>query len=245
MMGSYLALYAAGVYGYFATKETSYLLLFLAFAGCMHIFFGIFLSLFNRFVFLFRPHLKEKLHNKYTLSIIVLIHVACDALMVWGAESSVDLHRYTTYTSIDELMLNETGHTFDKWLETGDRFLYVSEFEGRLRAFSFIILCVLIVIFFTLIGIVIWFTVNVFVFKRTSKTMSSNSADLLMTVLVQTGSCLFFVFIPAIVMLACWTFAIDGSGNAVNVLLLLFSVNGTADMIAMLYFLLERKLYNK
>uniref|UniRef100_A0A7E4VIV4 Uncharacterized protein n=1 Tax=Panagrellus redivivus TaxID=6233 RepID=A0A7E4VIV4_PANRE len=166
MMGSYLAVYAAGVYGYFATTEMLYLSLFLGCAGSIHIFYGIFLSLSNRFVFLFKPHLKKWLHNKYTLALIVLCHAGFDAIFIWGAESSVMNH-----DAMVELARNETGHTFDAWL-SDPRFLYVSEFDGRLRAFSFIVLCTLIVIFFTLVGIMIWFIVMVFILKRTSKTLS-------------------------------------------------------------------------
>uniref|UniRef100_A0A7E4ZW38 Serpentine Receptor, class Z n=1 Tax=Panagrellus redivivus TaxID=6233 RepID=A0A7E4ZW38_PANRE len=237
LLGPYIANYSAGIFAYIVTDQLLYLSAFLTYGLYFHALTSIFLSLFNRFVFLFRPHLKQWLHNVKTLSFIVFLHLFFDALFAFSAWGPV-LDDETT----EERAKKETGMSLDKWIHEKS-FQYVPEYFGRTRAFCFLLFNILIFLFFALIAVVIWFIVNVFFLKKTSKTVDKNSSYLLITVLVQTGASLVFFFFPAIVIAFCWTFAIENSGNAVNVALQLFVFNGTIDMLIMMYFVKPYKMY--
>uniref|UniRef100_A0A7E4V1R4 G_PROTEIN_RECEP_F1_2 domain-containing protein n=1 Tax=Panagrellus redivivus TaxID=6233 RepID=A0A7E4V1R4_PANRE len=136
----------------------------------------------------------------------------------------------------------ETGNTLDKWLDEKS-FVYLPEFWGRTRAFAFFACCLMVFMFFTLIGIITWFIVNVFILKKTSKTMNDKSTFLLVAVLAQTGSTVFFFILPFIIVTYCWTFAADDSGNVVNIAVQFLTFNGTIDMLTLLYFVKPYKVY--
>uniref|UniRef100_A0A7E5A0N0 Serpentine receptor class gamma n=1 Tax=Panagrellus redivivus TaxID=6233 RepID=A0A7E5A0N0_PANRE len=236
-MGPYVAGFTSGIFRNIMDTKHYYFLSFAAAAMCAHSMTAICMSLFNRFVFLFRPHLKERLHNKLTLSLIVLTH-----LIAYGFYASTSFQIFMDHETMEQLVRNDTGNTLDKWLQEKS-FTYIPEYDGSSRTFAFFALCFFLTMFFLLVGILIWFIVNVFIFKKTSKTLNELSAYLLITVLAQTGSCLAFFFIPAIIIVYCWTFAIDNSTNFVNAVLQLFILNGTTDMVLMLYFVKPYKIY--
>uniref|UniRef100_A0A7E4VMA6 Serpentine Receptor, class Z n=1 Tax=Panagrellus redivivus TaxID=6233 RepID=A0A7E4VMA6_PANRE len=237
LLSPYVANYSAGIFAIFLTDQLLYLSAFLTYALYLHVSTSVFLSLFNRFVFIFRPDLKEWLHKKKTLSFIAFFHLFFDALFALSAWGPV-LDDETT----EQRARKEASDSLDRWIHEKS-FQYVPEYFGRTRAFIFLVLCVLVCLFFTLIVIVIWFIVNVFILKKTSQTLDNYSSYLLITVLVQTGASLVFFFLPAIVIAFCWAFAIENSGNVVNVALHVFIFNSILDMLIMMYFVKPYKLY--
>uniref|UniRef100_A0A7E4VI39 7TM GPCR serpentine receptor class x (Srx) domain-containing protein n=1 Tax=Panagrellus redivivus TaxID=6233 RepID=A0A7E4VI39_PANRE len=168
-------------------------------------------------------YLREWLHKKKTLSFIAFFHLFFDALFALSAWGPV-LDDETT----EQRARKEASDSLDRWIHEKS-FQYVPEYFGRTRAFIFLVLCVLVCLFFTLIVIVIWFIVNVFILKKTSQTLDNYSSYLLITVLVQTAF--------------CWAFAIENSGNVINVALHVFIFNSILDMLIMMYFVKPYKMY--
>uniref|UniRef100_A0A7E4UYN4 7TM_GPCR_Srx domain-containing protein n=1 Tax=Panagrellus redivivus TaxID=6233 RepID=A0A7E4UYN4_PANRE len=111
MMGPYVALYSNGVASPIITTKLVYFGTFAAFTGVLHYLSSIYLSLFNRFVFLFRPHLKSRLHNKYTFICIVLFHAFFDGMFINAFFQTAMDHE-----AMVQLVHKDAGNVLDKWI---------------------------------------------------------------------------------------------------------------------------------
>uniref|UniRef100_A0A7E4WAQ1 7TM GPCR serpentine receptor class x (Srx) domain-containing protein n=1 Tax=Panagrellus redivivus TaxID=6233 RepID=A0A7E4WAQ1_PANRE len=175
--------------------------------------------------------LKKYLHNAFTLGTIALSHIILDVFFLyWCYVGSVETHESQVF-----FIRNETGTLLESWVSEKS-IVYIWGHVGRRNFFFYVGLCVLSLLFFGLVGIVIWFIVSFNILKRTSKTISTHSTYLLTAVLFQTGTFLLFLFGPSIFILSCWTFEIQGSTNAVNIALIFVCFHGMADMLCTLYF---------
>uniref|UniRef100_A0A7E4VG34 G protein-coupled receptor n=1 Tax=Panagrellus redivivus TaxID=6233 RepID=A0A7E4VG34_PANRE len=122
-LGPYIAAYSSGVATYFVTTQLLYLAAFAGFTLFMQSFSSIYLSLFNRFVFLFRPHLKSRLHNKYTLICIVLFHAFFDGMFINAYfQTAVD------HDAMVQMVHDDAGNALDRWINEPS-FGYVPEWR--------------------------------------------------------------------------------------------------------------------
>uniref|UniRef100_A0A7E4UYY3 G protein-coupled receptor n=1 Tax=Panagrellus redivivus TaxID=6233 RepID=A0A7E4UYY3_PANRE len=108
-MGSYVAFFSTGVYTYIATDPLSYFVAFLGFTWFFHSLTSVFLSLFNRFVFIFRPHLQERLNKKKTLFYILMLHVFFDGMFAWACTASFMDHDTMVKRAHADSVLAQSG----------------------------------------------------------------------------------------------------------------------------------------
>uniref|UniRef100_A0A7E4V0N4 G protein-coupled receptor n=1 Tax=Panagrellus redivivus TaxID=6233 RepID=A0A7E4V0N4_PANRE len=219
------------------STQVFYVIVFIGLAICVHSLWSIFLSLVNRFVFLFHPHWQKYLHNKYTIFYIIFCHTFFDLVYAAGCWRSLMNH-----DAMEQRARSDYGNTLEKWFKEPS-FIYVPEFYGITRTFGFAGFILLVIVFFLFVGIAVWFIVNVFIYKKASKTLNDHSAFLLIAVLAQTGCFLVFMYIPSMVVVYCWTLAVDNSANVVNSVAQLMTIHGTVEMVTMLYFITPYKIY--
>uniref|UniRef100_A0A7E4VM51 G protein-coupled receptor n=1 Tax=Panagrellus redivivus TaxID=6233 RepID=A0A7E4VM51_PANRE len=219
-LSPYVAGFTAGIFRDIATAESTYFFWLLGLCVFVHTMLGVCLSLFNRFVFVFRPNFKKYLHNKVTMTCIVLFHLFFD----------IFFYKCYNTTKMDHEMIaehayNDTGNLMNEWLNE-QSLIYLYENRGHTRAYVFIGLVIYVVALTALLIIGIWFIKNVIIMKRTSKTLHEKSTFLLTTAIVQAAVFIVLLFIPSIVIAACWAFAIENSGNVVNIALVFFCLHG-------------------
>uniref|UniRef100_A0A7E4W7I8 7TM_GPCR_Srx domain-containing protein n=1 Tax=Panagrellus redivivus TaxID=6233 RepID=A0A7E4W7I8_PANRE len=236
-MGPFMGGYVGGLFRNVISTELTYLVAFVSLILFVHMLFGLFFSLFNRFVFIFQPKLKKLMHNKITLGCVAMLHFILDAYLIWLYDNA-----YMTHDETDFAIHYETGNVLDTWV-VEKSIVYMGQHGGRKNFYCLVALCCGVVLFFGLVGIIIWFIAHVFMLKKTSVTLSSHSTYLLTTVLVQTGAFLVFLFGPSLFVLSCWTLAIPGSTTAVNVAATIIFFHEIIDILCTLYFVKPYREY--
>uniref|UniRef100_A0A7E4VKX7 G-protein coupled receptors family 1 profile domain-containing protein n=1 Tax=Panagrellus redivivus TaxID=6233 RepID=A0A7E4VKX7_PANRE len=171
------------------------------------------------------------------MGFIVLIHLFLDYLFYACYNSTKSNH-----TFIVERAHNTTGNLLDEWLDE-QSLIFIADNNGETRASFFIALVILVVVLIMFCCIGIWFIRTLIILKKTSKTLNEKSTFLLTTAIVQAGVFIVFLYIPSIVITACWSFAIENTGNVVNIALVFFCLHGTADILCTLYFVTPYRLY--
>uniref|UniRef100_A0A7E4VYH8 Serpentine Receptor, class T n=1 Tax=Panagrellus redivivus TaxID=6233 RepID=A0A7E4VYH8_PANRE len=194
---------------------------------------GVFLTLMNRFIAVFHSELEKWFHSKVSIVTIAIVHILIDGFFLHCIIRAIILN---TLSDID------TGKALEPWFrEKG--LINFPEYGGYTRTALFFVFCFVGILFFVLVGTIIWFICKVFIGRKTSKILNKHSTSLLLSALVQAGCCIIFSYIPMLFILYCWSFAPKNSANASNIALAFFSVYGTVDMLCTLYFVKPYRQY--
>uniref|UniRef100_A0A7E4ZWS3 G_PROTEIN_RECEP_F1_2 domain-containing protein n=1 Tax=Panagrellus redivivus TaxID=6233 RepID=A0A7E4ZWS3_PANRE len=136
----------------------------------------------------------------------------------------------------------ETGDVLKPYF--GERSLiYVGEINGLTRTFCLVYTIYLVILSLIVLGIVIWFSVNVFIRRNSSQILSKTAMSLIVSSLVQGFLCFALIFIPVISLCFVWAFEIENSANFINTLFLLVTFHGTVDLISILWFVKPYRRY--
>uniref|UniRef100_A0A7E5A2C6 G_PROTEIN_RECEP_F1_2 domain-containing protein n=1 Tax=Panagrellus redivivus TaxID=6233 RepID=A0A7E5A2C6_PANRE len=185
---------------------------------------GTVLSLVNRYVFVFRPEFRPYMENKRTLLIVVVIHISMYTFVVWllyATSETADIIRQKAH--------NDTNGTLDVYFEQST-FIYLGPNKLPSKLFFFVDMIIMI----ALLLCIFHFIVNVFIYKKTSTTISKTAASLLLSSLVQTFLFIVVLILPIHYALAMTAFEVQDSAFICNVILSLSNVHSTADVICML-----------
>uniref|UniRef100_A0A7E4WB36 G_PROTEIN_RECEP_F1_2 domain-containing protein n=1 Tax=Panagrellus redivivus TaxID=6233 RepID=A0A7E4WB36_PANRE len=232
----YTAAFMGGIFRDVMTYEAAITCACLFLCLYINVITSIFNSLINRFVFMFRPHWRKYVENKYTISAIVVMHLSS-----YAGVTFLFVTTSSSYAETRQIATIETETALIEFMKYPS-FVYVPSRNERTKTviivYFFIVLTIATILF---IAIVV-FLKNIRDLKETeivSKTMRS----LVISTLVQAFLCVLFVFTPVAFLLCTLAFNISNSANSLNILLTMLSFHGTVDNLCILYFVAPYRRY--
>uniref|UniRef100_A0A7E4ZVD9 Alpha-tubulin N-acetyltransferase n=1 Tax=Panagrellus redivivus TaxID=6233 RepID=A0A7E4ZVD9_PANRE len=162
----------AGIADYFVTYDSAVLSLAAGFCFLTNVISSVFITLINRFIFMFHPDSRRYLENKYTITGIVIFHFVMYSFAFGIMISTMTSHDQTRF----EATRDHPG-AMDEYFKYNS-FAYIS--GGELRYFLLRIgLCVAGALVLSLLISVTFFIVNVFIYKKTATVISKTSKFLI------------------------------------------------------------------
>uniref|UniRef100_A0A7E4UQW7 Serpentine Receptor, class T n=1 Tax=Panagrellus redivivus TaxID=6233 RepID=A0A7E4UQW7_PANRE len=226
----YMSGFAAGLFRNSMPSEVIAVLTIIGFCILGNTLNGVFLSLMNRYIFMFHKNLRKRLQNKATLVVTVFLHIFFYFIFIFFVRFSITDHDTLARKAIAETHGALTEYLSEKSL------VYVSEDGGIPRKLCIGAFYMLLSVAILLMSTVVWFIAKVFILKKNSTVLTKLSRSMSLSALIQAILCLGLLFVPNMCLLLSIGFKIPNSANIVNGMFLLVALHGTLDMICTLYF---------
>uniref|UniRef100_A0A7E4ZVU6 Serpentine receptor class gamma n=1 Tax=Panagrellus redivivus TaxID=6233 RepID=A0A7E4ZVU6_PANRE len=198
---------------YIVTTQIALVFIFAGF--CIFVVKNIatFLSLLNRFLFTFYPYLRKYLDNKYCFMGIMTF--SCSLFAYLG---SIMLTAGITFDSVRANAVLETGDALAKYFENPS-FIFARSLGQKIRVQFVVLMFIALVVSLAFLCSVAIFIRNVFIKRKTAKTVNQLMMSLLLMTLVQFLTNVVFLVLPIIVVLAAVGFQIKNKVNIANALI--------------------------
>uniref|UniRef100_A0A7E4VM04 7TM_GPCR_Srx domain-containing protein n=1 Tax=Panagrellus redivivus TaxID=6233 RepID=A0A7E4VM04_PANRE len=189
LLTPYNAGLAAGIVDNFASYNTCVYGLAIGVCFFINVISSVFITLTNRFIFMFYPDSRRYLENKYTMSGIVIFHFVMYSFAFGIMISTMTSHNQTRF----EAARDHPG-AMEEYFKFNS-FAYIS--GGELRYFLLRIgLGVAGCLVLLLLISVTFFIVNVFIYKKTATVISKTSKFLIVSSILQALICIVFLMFP-------------------------------------------------
>uniref|UniRef100_A0A7E4VWQ9 Serpentine Receptor, class T n=1 Tax=Panagrellus redivivus TaxID=6233 RepID=A0A7E4VWQ9_PANRE len=226
----YLGGFTGGILRNILTYDTFLISVWLGYCTAGTCIISAALSVIYRFFFIFQPHNRKYLENKYNFVVIFTGHIAAYCIFAYFI-----LIDKVGQSALIPVALNNSGTALvEYFFEPG--FAIFSEHEGIVRWLFKCIFYFILAISTAFLGSIVFAIVSFFVSHRSKITITRTTRSLLMTSLSQATLCVIFLNGPSMLVIGTWGWNVPNSNFAANIAMNLVSLYATFDRISTLCF---------